>query len=131
MMSTEQELTIATEEKKYIDAIFWGGAILWAGLVFGADALGYLPQIGDAIDWSWVFLGVGVYGLLLDFIRLLSTNLSNPTAWVWIWAFIFLVLGAAGLTARARTKVLDKPVLIGVQLPPPLVLLNIPPYVPA
>ena len=101
MMSTEQELTRVTEEKKYIDAIFWGGAILWAGVVFGADALGYLPQIGDAIDWSWVFLGVGVYGLLLDFIRLFSTNLSNPTAWDWIWTFIFLVLGAAGFLSFA------------------------------
>ncbi|MCK4977480.1 MAG: hypothetical protein KAS36_11170 [Anaerolineales bacterium] len=96
MMSTEQELTRSAEEKKYIDAIFWGGAFLWAGLVFGADALSYLPQIGDSIDWSWVFLGMGVYGLLLDVIRLVSTGLSNPTAWDWSWTFIFLVIGAAG-----------------------------------
>jgi hypothetical protein len=96
MMSTEQELTTVTEEKKYIDAIFWGGSILWAGLVFGADALGYLPQIGDAIAWSWVFLGMGVYGLLMDVIRLFSTSFSNPTAWDWSWTFIFLVIGAAG-----------------------------------
>ncbi len=101
MMSTEQELTRATEEKKYIDAIFWGGAILWTGMVFGADALGYLPQIGDAGAWSWVFLGMGVYGLLLDVIRLVSTSLSNPTAWDWSWTLIFLVIGAAGFLSVA------------------------------
>ena len=95
-MTTEQEITRKTEEKKYIDAVFWGGALLWAGVVFGADALGYLPQIGGAIDWSWVFLGMGMYGLMIGVVRLASDNLSNPTAWEWLWMFIFMVLGAAG-----------------------------------
>ena len=95
-MTIEQELTRTTEEKKYIDAIFWGGALLWAGVVFGADAFGYLPQIGGAIDWSWVFLGMGLYGLMIGIVRLASTKLSNPSAWEWLWMIIFVILGAAG-----------------------------------
>ncbi len=95
-MTTEQDMMGQKEEKKYLDAIFWGGAFLWAGLIFGADALGYLPQIGNASSWSWVFLGVGVYGLLLNIIRLASASLSNASAWDWVWAIIFLIIGAAG-----------------------------------
>lgn len=95
-MTTEQELMAQKVEKKYIDAIFWGGALLWAGIVFGLETLGYLPQIGTAGVWSWVFLGVGIYGLLLNFARLVSASLSDATAWDWLWAIIFLVIGAAG-----------------------------------
>lgn len=95
-MSTEQEMMERKEEKKYLDAIFWGGSLLWAGLVFGLDTLGYLPQIGDASEWSWVFLGMGVYGLLLNVVRLVSESLSNANSWDWVWAIIFLLIGAAG-----------------------------------
>ena len=95
-MSAEQEMMENKAEKKYLDAIFWGGALLWAGIVFGLETFGYLPQIGEAGVWSWVFLGVGVYGLLLNLVRLVSARLSNATAWDWLWAIIFLVIGAAG-----------------------------------
>lgn len=95
-MSTEQEIIGRTEEKKYLDAIFWGGVLVWAGLIFGADYFGYLPQIGNAITWSWIFLGAGVYGLLINFIRVFSERISNPTSWEWIWAVIFLLIGLAG-----------------------------------
>jgi hypothetical protein len=95
-MSTEGEMMESKEEKKYLDAIFWGGSLLWAGLVFGLDTFGYLPQIGDASSWSWVFLGMGAYGLLLNVIRLVSESLSNANSWDWVWAIIFLLIGAAG-----------------------------------
>lgn len=98
-MTTEQEVMQKKSEKKYLDAIFWGGALLWAGLVFGMDTFGYLPQIGEASVWSWVFLGVGVYGLFLNLIRLFSPSFSNATAWDWVWAIIFFIIGAAGFVA--------------------------------
>lgn len=98
-MATEQEVMDRKSEKKYLDAIFWGGAFLWAGLVFGLDTFGYLPQIGEASVWSWVFLGVGVYGLLLNLVRLVSPGFSNATAWDWVWAIIFTIIGAAGFMA--------------------------------
>jgi hypothetical protein len=95
-MSTEQEMIVKEDDKKYIDAVFWGGVLLWAGLIFGADALGYLPQIGQASAWSWIFLGAGLYGLVIGFIRLASESFSNPTTWDWVWAVIFLIIGLAG-----------------------------------
>ena len=98
-MTTESEMIEQKKEKKYLDAIFWGGALLWAGLVFGADTLGYLPQIGAASAWSWVFLGAGVYRLLMNIVRLVSQSLSNPAAWDWVWAVIFVIIGAAGFFA--------------------------------
>jgi len=98
-MSTEQEVLDTKQEKKYLDAIFWGGSLVWAGLVFGLDSFGYLPQIGEASSWSWVFLGMGVYGLLLNTIRLFVPSLSNATAWDWVWGIVFLGIGAAGFAA--------------------------------
>jgi hypothetical protein len=98
-MTTEQEIMEKRAERKYLDAIFWGGALLWAGLVFGMDTFGYLPQIGETSVWSWVFLGVGVYGLLLNLVRLFSPSFSIATAWDWVWAIIFLIIGAAGFAA--------------------------------
>ena len=98
-MTTESEMIEQKKEKKYLDAIFWGGALLWAGLVFGAETLGYLPQIGAANAWSWVFVGAGVYGLLMNIVRLASQSLSNPAAWDWIWVVIFVIIGAAGFFA--------------------------------
>lgn len=98
-MSTGENVSETKSEKKYLDAIFWGGSLLWAGLVFGLDSFGYLPQFGSASSWSWVFLGMGVYGLILNTIRLLSPNFSNASAWDWVWGIVFLILGLAGFFA--------------------------------
>ena len=98
-MTNEREFSDQTKERKYLDAIFWGGVLLWAGLIFGADYLGFLPQIGGASEWSWIFLGAGVYGLLMNILRIASENFSNPTTWDWGWAAIFLIIGAAGFIA--------------------------------
>lgn len=84
------------KKRKYLDSLFWGAAILWAGLVFGADRLGVLPQIGDADEWSWILLGMGVYALLGGIWRMNSETYPDPTNWDWIWAGIFLILGIGG-----------------------------------
>jgi len=76
-----------------LDVYFWAGALIWAGLVFGADSLGILPQIGQANSWSWVFLGAGVFGIVLNFLSQSLSNISNPTAWDWGWAILFLLIG--------------------------------------
>jgi len=98
-MSTEQTGNKQAEARRHLDAIFWGGAFLWTGLVFAADTLGYLPQIGEANAWSWVFLGGGAWGLILGVIRLLSDRYANPTTSDWVWAVIFLIIGASGFIA--------------------------------
>lgn len=98
-MATQTDLTGDKKERKYLDAIFWGGILLWAGLIFGAETLGLLPQIGNASAWSWIFLGAGVYGLLMSIVRLVSENFSNPTTWDWVWSVIFFIIGTAGFVA--------------------------------
>jgi len=84
---------------KKLDSLFWGGALLWAGLVFGGEAMGILPQVGDASAWSWVFLGAGIYALLLNLISFSSENYTNPSTWDWVWAGIFTIVGIGGFTA--------------------------------
>jgi len=98
-MATQSDLTGDKKERKYLDAIFWGGVLLWAGLIFGAETLGLVPQIGNASAWSWIFLGAGVYGLLMSVVRLVSENFSNPTTWDWVWSVSFFIIGAAGFIA--------------------------------
>ena len=90
------ELNIRIKERQYIEALYWGGAFLWAGLIFGADMLGFLPQVGTADAWSWVFLGVGLYGLLGALFYLVSPNWSNPTAWDYIWSGFWFLVGLGG-----------------------------------
>jgi low affinity Fe/Cu permease len=94
-MTTEQEKS-QQEASRHLEAIYWGGVIIWAGLIFGADSLGYLPQIGGADAWSWVFLGAGLYALLLALFRLNSLDYSNPTTWDYVWAGILMILGLGG-----------------------------------
>lgn len=96
-MAAEQE-TIQ-EKGNNLDAVFWGGSLLWAGAVFGLEYFSNLPQVGAANAWSWIFLGMGVYSLLLNTIRLSSQSYSNASAWDWIWGLVFLGIGAAGFAA--------------------------------
>jgi hypothetical protein len=84
---------------KQIDALYWGGVLLWAGVIFAAESFGVLPQVGDASAWSWIFLGAGVYGLIGNFWRMSSSNAPNPTTWDWIWSGIFIIIGLSGFFA--------------------------------
>ena len=84
------------KEKQFKDALYWGGAFFWAGLVFGADLLGLIPQVGHLDAWSWVFLGVGFYGLVGALFFLVSPNWSNPTTWDFIWSGFWFLVGLSG-----------------------------------
>ncbi len=86
-------------DKKKLDAYYWGGVLLWAGLVFGAESLGFLPKIGNADAWSWVFLGAGLYSLVGNLFRMSSDAYSNPSTGDWVWGGIFTILGVGGFTA--------------------------------
>jgi len=94
------EETAATERKgrKRLEAIWWAGALIWAGLVFAADSLGLLPQIGESDAWSWVFFGAGPFGMLGNLYRVASPSSPNPTAWDTIWAGGLLIIGLAGMS---------------------------------
>lgn len=76
-----------------LEALYWGGVITWAGLVFWSDSLGYLPQVGGAGAWSWVFLGAGLYALFQAYLRLGSPDYPNPGTEDYVWAGVWTILG--------------------------------------
>jgi len=103
-MTTEQEFMVAEHrhekrrERKRMEGLWWALVLIWAGLIFGADSMGLLPQIGDADAWSWIFLGAGVFGILGALYRVLSPNVLNPSTWDWIWGSFCLIVGLGGFT---------------------------------
>ena len=102
-MATEAGDVMVTEEDghrkqalDHLEALYWGGVITWAGLVFWTDGVGYLPQVGGAGAWSWVFLGAGLYALFQAYFRLGSPDYPNPEAADYVWAGFWTLLGLEG-----------------------------------
>jgi len=85
------------EERRGFEALWWAGTLAWTGLVFGADSLGWLPQIGQADAWTWVFLGAGLYGLVGTLYREMSVDVLNPRAWDYLWSGFLLMVGLGGV----------------------------------
>lgn len=79
-----------------MEAIYWAGALILVGLVFGAEELGYLPDIGNATVWSWALLGVGLYGTVLNLYSTFSPDLNITTTGDYLWSGFWLVLGLSG-----------------------------------
>ena len=80
-------------ERKRMDAIWWGGALIWIGLALGAEYLDILPEIGDTGEWwPWIFIGLGPWALAMNIYRT-SSSAPNPTTWDWIWTVVFLAVG--------------------------------------
>jgi hypothetical protein len=103
-MTTEQTREVISEQKNEenrprLEALYWGGVLLWAGLVFAADSLGLLPQIGESDAWSWVFLGAGLYGTMGNLYRTASPTFASPTAWDYVWSGFVLLIGLGGMTS--------------------------------
>lgn len=93
---TVENTAAAKNQPRSLDAFFWGGALIWAGLIFAADTMNVLPQIGQATLWSWIFLGAGLLGLVLNFTSTSSSNYKNPSAWDWGWSILFSLIGLSG-----------------------------------
>lgn len=121
-MSNEQGTINWKQDRRYIEAIWWAGALIWAGLVFGADTLGYLPQIGQADAWSWVFFGAGAYGLVGTVWRAISTDWADPTWWDYVWSGILLIIGVSGTVGFVELAFPLILVLVGVAIVSAVVL---------
>lgn len=93
---TIESLKSEEKDRPRLDAYFWAIALIWAGLIFAADSAGWLPEIGAASAWSWIFLGAGAVGLLLNFYSLSSPQLAKPTGWDYFWAGLLLAIGLGG-----------------------------------
>jgi hypothetical protein len=83
-------------ERRNIDARYWGGVLLWAGMIFVIDTLDRLPQIGRADAWSWVFLGAGVYGLVMIYRHATQAQGFRPTWWDYVWSGFVTIVGLSG-----------------------------------
>ena len=81
-----------------LDAYYWAAALIWMGLIFGADSLGILPQVDRASPWTWIFIGGGLTGFALSFYSLSSPDYATPTTWDYIWSGLLLILGLGSLT---------------------------------
>jgi drug/metabolite transporter (DMT)-like permease len=103
-MTTGQEFMVTehrhtkSRERRRLEGLWWAVVLIWAGLVFWADSMGLLPQIGEAGAWSWIFLGAGILALLGALYRVLSSNIPNPTTWDWVWGSFCLIIGLGGFT---------------------------------
>jgi hypothetical protein len=95
-LKAEQEMMRDKAERKRLEGFWWAAVLIWAGLVFVADYFGFLPEIGGANAWSWIFLGAGVLGLIGAIVRVVSVDLPKPTGWDYFWSALFLVIGASG-----------------------------------
>jgi len=96
-MTTEQFFS-KIERRSRAESLYWAGVLVWAGLVFGANSLGFLPKIGSADAWSWVFIGAGLFG---TFMNLYHSTIPDTvtTTWDYIWSGFWLLLGLSGLFA--------------------------------
>jgi hypothetical protein len=93
-----------------LGALVWAAILIWAGLVFLANNLGYLdtlPRVpsdgpawflGGSGAWSLVLLGAGVIILGEVVIRLLVPAYRQPVTGSIIFAVILIGLGLGNLT---------------------------------
>ena len=95
-MKAEQESLREQAERKRLESYWWGAVFVWAGLVFFADYLEFLPQIREEGAWSWIFLGAGIFGLVGALVRVVSADLPEPSGWDYFWSGLFLIIGATG-----------------------------------
>ena len=98
-MTTAEKFLNDMEQWGTINAIYFGGVLLWAGIVFAADSLGYLPQIGFSSAWSWFFLGAGLFSLVGNLIRQVSPSILNPSTFDYLFGAVLLAIGIGGFTS--------------------------------
>lgn len=102
-----------------ISAIIWAVILIWAGVVFLADNLGFLSSLSGRINletWSVIFLGAGVIVFIEVLIRLvmpeyrrpvtgsiffalflIGIGLSDIFGWQLVWPLILIALGLSFL----------------------------------
>ena len=98
-MSTEQNFMKDIEQWGFINVIYFGGVLVYAGIIFIADSLGILPQIGDSSAWSWFFFGAGLASLIGNIIRQASPNIINPSTFDYIFGAVLFAIGLGGFTS--------------------------------
>jgi hypothetical protein len=96
-----------------LSAVFWAAILILVGLVFMAENLDMLPQIGEMEAWHWIAFGAGLLLLLEALVRVVSPDHARPVIGRFIFAVICLMGGLSGLISPEITWPLVL-VLIGV-----------------
>jgi hypothetical protein len=96
MKMSLEKMFSESKERSRVEAIYWAGVLIWAGLVFAISSMGFLPEVGDADAWTYVIFGAGLYGTLLNVYYVSSPDTYNPRTWDWAWSGFWLVVGLSG-----------------------------------
>lgn len=75
--------------------IVWGAVLIFAGLIFLTNELGYLPTSRSADPWHWIMLGAGGLFLLEALIRTVSVDLRGPDVGRLILGLVLVGIGAS------------------------------------
>ena len=93
-----------------LGSLAWAVILIWAGLIFLADNLGWLANINlpQAVlpagmemiklsTWTLIFLGAGVIGLLEGILRLFFPAWRNSAGGTFFMAILFLGIGLGNI----------------------------------
>jgi hypothetical protein len=87
-----------------LGAVIWALILIWAGLVFLAENLGWLTQFELANTWGLIFIGAGVLVWLEVLIRLVMPEYRRPVIGTFIFGVVLIGIGT-GLTYGATPQI--------------------------
>jgi len=102
-MNAEHEDARERRPRHHPQTLFWASVLIWAGLVFTAESMGWLPRLGHAGAWNWVFFGAGVIALAGALWRELSPTYARPGVGNYISGGILIIIGLSGFIAMKIT----------------------------
>ncbi len=102
-MNAEPEVARKHEQRRRLQGLYWACVLIWAGLVFAAESKGWLPRVGSAGPWNWVFFGAGLLALLGALWREVSPKYARPGIGNYIWAGILMIIGLSAVIALKIT----------------------------
>jgi hypothetical protein len=80
-----------------LGAVIWALILIWAGLVFLAENLGWLTQFELESPWGLIFIGAGLIVWLEVVLRLVMLQYRRPVVGTFIFGIILLGIGV-GIT---------------------------------
>ena len=76
-------------------AVIWAFVLIWAGLVFLADNLGWLTRFELDSPWGLIFIGAGLIVWLEVLLRLVMPVYRRPVVGTFIFGIILIGVGIA------------------------------------